>query len=193
MGVKTRTNKRVGLAISFQAMMNHVITPDNDISFTGDDYIVIDFLSRTSSPTEDFLKKIANQVCCWDVEFQIATTPSKYVDQAYLDYIKNTDFKHWSEVNCDINELFYHHEGTSTFDTIHIVASKIFQEFVDPSTHLLEAQVKIIPMNLSDRIKKYGPFKTIVGITDELNIHYYYHLDNHLKNMAFLDRPYTNI
>lgn len=193
MGVKARVNKRVGLSVSSQAMMNQVIAPGNEARFTCDDYIVIDFLSRTSSPTEDFLKKVANRVCCWDVEFQIATTPSKFVDQAYLDYIKNTDFKHWSDVNCDISELFYHHEGTSTFDTIHIVASKIFQAFVDPGTHLLEAQVKITPMNLSERIKKYGPFKTIVGINDELNINYYYHLDNHFKNMVFLDQPLTSL
>ena len=90
MGVKARVNKRVGLSVSSQAMMNQVIAPGNEARFTCDDYIVIDFLSRTSSPTEDFLKKVANRVCCWDVEFQIATTPSKFVDQAYLDYIKNS-------------------------------------------------------------------------------------------------------
>ena len=160
--------------------------------FNDNDYTIIDFLERRQDNYGDFAKKTKGRPCCWDVEFQIATAPSKYVTPEYLEYIKNGNFQHWSEANCDISELLYHHEGMATFDVIHIVASKIFLEYIDPKTHLLEAQVKIRPMSLADRIKKYGPFKTVVDMHDKLDIHYYFN-GSLPQNKDLFDRPLTNM
>ena len=192
MAVKAKMNKRAGLSVKTQAFINNVIAPDNAVKFTDDDYTIIDFLERTQKNSGDFVNKTKGRPCCWDVIIRIATTPSQYVTPEYLEYIKNGNFQHWSEANCDIAELYYHHEGMATFDVIHIVASKIFLEFVDPKTHLLEAQVRIRPMTLTDRIKKYGPFKTVVDMHDKLDINYFF--DGSLEQNADLfTRPLTNM
>ncbi len=192
MAVKAKMNKRVGLSVKTQAFINNVIAPDNAVKFTDDDYTIIDFLERTQKNSGDFVNKTKGRPCCWDVIIRIATTPSQYVTPEYLEYIKNGNFQHWSEANCDIAELYYHHEGMATFDVIHIVASKIFLEFVDPKTHLLEAQVRIRPMTLTDRIKKYGPFKTVVDMHDKLDINYFF--DGSLEqNVDLFTRPLTNM
>ena len=56
----------------------------------------------------------------------------------------------------------------------------------------LEAQVRIRPMTLANRIKKYGTFKTVVDMHDKLDIHYYF--DGSLpQNTDLFDRPLTNM
>lgn len=191
MAVKASKSKRAGLSPISQSFFNQIIAPDNRVRFNEDDYLIIDFLSRTQTSFGDFNKKIDKRACCWVAEFLIATVPTRYFNDDYIKENVANKEKHWTEINCDISELRYHHEGTSTLDTIHIVASKIFLEFIDPQTHLLEAQVRLKPMELTERIKKYGPFKTVVDTNDVLNINYFF--DASLpQNADLFVRPFTN-
>ena len=192
MAVTSKIRKRVSLSVAGQSFINRVIDPKaQGRTYTENDYMIIDLLSHKAIAYGDFLKLTDRQESCWDVEIMLATVPTTYATPEYLAGLNTAPQGDWRNINADIGELIYHHEGICSVKDIQIMVGKLYLEYVDPKTTLLVASAKITPMSLPQRLKRHGTFKTPVDASDTLDINYYFD-SSLIENLSFFERPFTN-
>lgn len=158
------------------------------VPFTDDDFLVINFLDEDGTYANGkFSEKIQNRLACWEIHYLIRTVPSVYFDGGALEdeVVANlaTDY--------DEYELRYTHQSYCDHSELKILIRNILMSFLDPRTHLIAAEAKIIPRNLKDFMKEHGGFKSPIGPQDEIEIDYYWDPEIH-RNWNFLDRPLTS-
>lgn len=156
--------------------------------FTKDDYLVINFLDETGTfANGKFREKIQNRLACWEIHYLIRTVPSVYFDGGALEEeVVNNLANDYDEY-----ELRYIHQSYCDHSELKVLIRDILMSFVDPRTHLIAAEAKIIPHNLSDFLKVHGKFKEPISPDDQIEIHYHWNPEI-LENWNFLDRPLTS-
>lgn len=158
------------------------------VPFTKDDFLVINFLDEKGTYTSGkFSEKIQNRLACWEIHYLIRSVPSVYFDGGALEEEVVANLAN----DYDEYELRYVHQSYCDHGELKILIRNILMSFLDPRTHLIAAEAKIIPRNLKDFMKEHGGFKSPIGPQDDIEINYYWDPSIH-RNWSFLDRPLTS-
>lgn len=171
-----------------RVIMESMLEEENK-PFTEDDFLIIDFVNESDTKAYgDFHKKIQKRLACWELQYRIRTIPSVYFDGGEMEQevIKNINEDY------DEYELLYVHQSFCDHMELKILIRDIMMQFIDPRTHLIAAQAKIIPRNLNDHLKKYGSFKDPIAPGDSIEINYTYD-ETVDHNWSFADRPLTSM
>lgn len=157
-------------------------------TFTKSDFQFIDWIEpeKTKSCGE-FADKVRNRELCWEVIYRVRTIPSVYLNDPEMaeEVIANMATEY------DEFEISYVHQGMCTHAEFMSFVAHIFIEFLDPQTHLIAAQAKVIPVSLADHLRRYGPFKNAVTDIDSVEICYQFDPKDPM-NWDFFDRPLTS-
>lgn len=157
--------------------------------FTRDDFLLIDFVNEANTkPYGDFIKKISGRLACWEIHYLIRTIPSVYFSTpaSEQETLKTIDTQY------DEYELKYTHASFCDHSEFQVLVGKILMEFLDPNTHLIAAQAKVVPINLKDYLAKHKALDSKpLSECSEVHINYYFD-ETDPKNWDFFERPNTS-
>lgn len=162
--------------------------PSKTDEFTEEDYLIIDFVNESGTKAYgDFQRKIKNRLACWELTYRLRTIPAAYFATEELSQqtlaTAHEDF--------DEYELHYIHQSYCDHSELNRIVKDILLTFLDPKTYLLNAQVKVQPLNLADFYRTHGHFKNPITPGADYEINYWFDGDNP-DNADLFTRPLTS-